>query len=68
MFFGREYTKIYQLTNGNPLELIQTLRFSDEEVKRLINCKYDQPSCHIDKSYFTQEMVLVFIKKTVILC
>lgn len=62
-FLEENIQKIYQLTNGNPLELIQTLRFSDEEVKRLINCKYDQPSCHIDKSYFTQEMVFSLYKE-----
>ena len=56
-FLEENISKIYQITKGNPMELIQTLRFTDEEVKRILD-KYTKPiNTSIDNSYFSQEMI-----------
>lgn len=61
-FLEENIQKIYQLTNGNPMELIQTLRFSDEEIKRLLNASDNQQPFR-ESSYFTQEMIVSLYKE-----
>lgn len=39
IFLLEHISRIYQLTNGNPLELEQTLRFTDNRLRKLLNEK-----------------------------
>lgn len=62
-FLEENIKKIYEITGGNPLELTQTLRFSDEEVKRILN-SYTYPDSMVHKkNYFSQEMVSTLYKE-----
>lgn len=62
-FLEENVQKIYQITNGNPMELIQTLRFSDDEVKRIINNDKYQAGMSSKKTRFSQEMIISLYKE-----
>lgn len=56
-FLEENVQKIFELTNGNPMELIQTLRFSDDEVKRILENNTGSYSLNFKNSSFSQEML-----------
>lgn len=57
-FLEENIQKIYQITNGNPMELIQTLRFSDDEVKRIIDSDSYRLNTTLNNKRFSQEMIV----------
>lgn len=61
-----EYTsRIYQLTEGNPLELEHTLHFSDDRLRKILNTKTHN-NTNKDGDYFSTEYISeVYFEKTI---
>ncbi len=62
-FLEQNIHKIFQITNGNPMELVQTLRFSDDEVKRILDNHSNNSNIHLERHHFSQEMILSLYKE-----
>lgn len=65
IFLIEHTSRIYQLTDGNPLELEHTLHFSDNRLRKLLNSKKHKNTDN-DGDYFSTEYISeVYFEKTI---
>lgn len=57
---------LYKITNGNPLELEQTLRFSDKKIREIIQREtINNHSCFQEDIFTTEHVIEVYYQKTI---
>ncbi len=62
-FLEKNIQQIYQITKGNPQELIQTLRMPDQEINRILKNNTAVSQC-LDDNYVSQEMIVCLYKES----